>query len=100
MITARSRKTLNDFHRRSLISNATYINPQIVHKLKVLNASVSFKLHTFRATVTGYYVEWFYNQATATYTYISGATNGAVFMEQGDLDSLCDEFERMFGYDL
>lgn len=100
MVTTESRKTLNDFHRRSLTNNAIYINPQIVHKLKVLNASVNFKLHTFRATVPGYYVEWFYNQVTATYIYISGAINGVVFMQQGDLDALCDEFERMFGYDV
>ena len=91
---------LNDFNRRSLTSNSTYINPRIVHKLKTLNASVSFKLHTFRATVPGYYVEWFYNTNTATYTTISGAVNGTVFLDEYDLDKLCDEFERMFGYDV
>jgi hypothetical protein len=100
MRTARSRITLNDFHRRSLTSNATYIEPRIVHKLKVLNASVNFKLHTFRATVPGYYVEWFYNANTETYTMISGAVNGMVYLDEGDLDKLCDEFERMFGYDV
>ena len=100
MISSRSRKTLNDFHRRSLIYNATYINPQIIHKLKVLNASVTPKLHTFRATCPGYYVEWFYNASTATYTMISGAVNGTVCMEEGDLDKLCDVFEQMFGYDV
>ena len=99
MESTRSRKTLNDFHRRSLTSNAIYINPQIVHKLKVLNAGVNFKLHTFRATVPGYYVEWFYNAHTATYTMISGAVNGMVHMEDGDLDKLLDVFEQMFGYD-
>ena len=100
MVTAASRKTLNDFHRRSLTYNATYINPQIIHKLKVLNVSVTPKLHTFRATSPGYYVEWFYNANMATYTMIFGAVNGTVYMGEGDLDKLCDVFEQMFGYDV
>ena len=82
-----------------MIYNATYINPQIIHKLKILNASITPKLHTFRASVPGYYVEWFYNASTATYTYISGAVNGTVFIDEGNLDSLCDTFGQMFGYD-
>ena len=99
MLTSNSRNTLNNFHRRSMTYNATYINPKIIHKLKILNASIRPKLHTFRATVPGYYVEWFYNASTATYTYISGAFNGTVFIDEGDLDSLCDTFGQMFGYD-
>ena len=100
MRSQRSRETLNRFHRESLSQQSSYINPRIVHKLKILNATITPKLHTFRALTPGYYVEWFYNQATATYVYVSGATNGTVFMEQGDLDALCGEFERMFGYDV
>ena len=100
MVDQDSRSTLNRFYRASMPHNAAYINPQIIHKLKILNASITPKLHTFRATVPGYYVEWFYNSNTATYTYISGAINGAVFIDEGDLDSLCDTFGCMFGYDI
>ncbi len=99
MVTANSRTAMNQFHRESLTYSAIYINPQIIHKLKILNATISPKLHTFRASVPGYYVEWFYNKNTATYVFISGATNGTVFRNAGDIDSLCNEFGRMFGYD-
>ena len=83
-----------------MICNSTYINPRIIHKLKTLNATIKPKTHTFHASVPGYYVEWFYNGDTATYGFISGATNAIVFRGDGDLDSLCSEFERMFGYDV
>ena len=100
MTSQTSRQTLNRFRQASLAYQSSYINPKIVFKLKVLNAKIAPKLHTFCATVPGYYVEWFYNLNTATYIFISGATNGTVFMGSGDLDSLCSEFERMFGYDV
>ena len=100
MLSHNSRITENRFHRDSVGCTATYINPQIIHKLKILNATITPKFYTFRATVPGYYVEWFYNVNTATYGFISGATNAIVFRGNGDLDSLCSEFERMFGYDV
>jgi hypothetical protein len=100
MTSQRAKETLNRFHYASLSQQSSYINPRIVYKLKILNATITPKLHTFRASVPGYYVEWFYNSATATYMYISGAINGVVFMDQGDLDSLCDELERMFSYNI
>nr|DAW63631.1 MAG TPA: hypothetical protein [Caudoviricetes sp.] len=95
-----SRQTLNRFRQASRDYQSSYINPKIVFKLKVLNAKIMPKLHTFCATVPGYYVEWFYNSNTSTYIFISGATNGTVFMSTGDLDRLCSEFERVFGYDV
>jgi len=100
MLTHRSRKTLNDFHLHSVTYGATYIHPQIIHKLKILNASITPKIHTFRATAPGYYVEWYYDANTALYHYISGAVNGTVFRDKGDLDALCGAFEAMFGYDV
>ena len=100
MISSRSRNTLNNFYRRAQDSQSDYINPQIIHKLKTLNATLSPKLHTFRATRPGYYVEWFYNVDTSTYTVISGAVEGMVYMEDGDLDTVCDTLEQMFGYDV
>lgn len=100
MNSTNSRATTNRFHRDSINYAATYIHPQIIHKLKILNATISPKIHTFRATVPGYYVEWFYNKNTATYVFISGAIYGTVFRNDGDLDSLCSEFERMFGFDV
>ena len=100
MISSNSRAATNRFHRDSIHYGATYIHPQIIHKLKILNATITPKIHSFRATVPGYYVEWFYNSNTATYGFISGATNSTVFRNDGDLDSLCSEFERMFGFDV
>ena len=100
MHTPQSRKILNDFHRHSTQYGATYIHPHIIHKLKTLNASIKPKIHTFRATVPGYYVEWYYDANTALYYYISGVVNGTVFIDRGDLEALCDTFERMFGYDV
>ena len=100
MISHNSRKTLNRFHRDSMICESNYINSQIIHKLKTLNATITPKTHTFRAHVPGYYVEWFYNADTATYGFISGATNAVVFRGNGNINLLCDEFERMFGYDI
>lgn len=100
MDTARSQYLLNQFHKESLGCNSCYINPRIVFKLKALNATITPKKHTFRANIPGYYVEWFYNVHTMTYIYISGATNAIVFKDEGDLDSLCDTFGAMFGYDV
>lgn len=100
MLTARSQYLLNQFHKESLGCNSCYVNPRIVGKLKALNATITPKQHTFRANIPGYYVEWFYNVHTMTYTYISGATNAIVFKDEGDLDSLCDTFGAMFGYDV
>jgi hypothetical protein len=100
MISTKSRATMNRFCRDSINYGATYIHPQIIHKLKILNATIRPKIHSFHASVPGYYVEWFYNTNTATYGFISGATNSTVFRNDGDLDSLCSEFERMFGYDV
>ena len=100
MLSQNSRRTLNRFYRDSMICNSTYINPRIIHKLKLLNATITPKAHTIHASVPGYYVEWFYNVNTATYGFISGATNAIVFRGDGDLESLCSEFERMFGYDV
>ena len=100
MPTSQSRNTLNAFHRDSLTYGALYIHSQIIHKLKTLNASITPKIHTFRATAPGYYVEWYYDADTALYHYISGAVNGAVFSDEGDLEALCDTFEAMFGYDI
>lgn len=95
-----SRTTLNNFYRRAQDIQSDYINPQIIHKLKTLNATLTPKAHTFRATRPGYYVEWFHNVHTHTFTLISGATNGMVYMEDGDLDTVCDRLEQMFGYDV
>lgn len=95
-----SQTTLNHFYRRARITQSNYINPQIIHKLKTLNATLVPKLHTFRAIRPGYYVEWFYNLHSLTFTIISGATNGMVYMEDGDLDTVCDRLEQMFGYDV
>ena len=100
MMSSISRNTLNQFHRRAQDVQSDYINPQIIHKLKTLNATLTPKLHTFRATRPGYYVEWFYNAHTSTFTVISGAINGMVYMEDGDLDTVCDRLEQMFGYDV
>ena len=100
MISSRSQNTLNNFYRRAQDIQSDYIHPQIIHKLKILNATVLPKLHTFRATTPGYYVEWFYNVHTRTYTAISGAINGMVYMEDGDLNTVCDTLEQMFGYDV
>lgn len=100
MLTSQSRKTLNNFHQHSTIYGATYIHPQIIHKLKTLNASIKPMIHSFRATVPGYYVEWYYDANTTLYHYISGAVNGTVFSDKGDLEALCDTFECMFGYDI
>lgn len=99
-MSQRSREILNVFHRASLLHQSLYINPRIVHKLKTLNATIIPRMHTFRASVPGYYVEWFYNAHTLTYTMISGAVNGIVYMEEGDIDKLLDMFEQMFGYDV
>ena len=99
MNSINSRATTNRFYRDSINYGATYIHPQIIHTLKILNATISPKIHSFRASVPGYYVEWFYNPNTATYGFISGAINSTVFRNDGDLDSLCSEFERMFGWD-
>ena len=100
MRSLNSRKAVNEFHRQSLEFITCYINSQIIRKLRHFNATLIIKKHTIYASAPGYYVEWFYNNRTASYIYISGATNGTVFKEEGDLDSLCDEFERMFGYDV
>lgn len=100
MRSATSQSTLISFYRRAQDTYSDYINPQIIHKLKLLNAALTPKLHTFLATRPGYYVEWFYNVHTRTFTMISGATNGTVYMEDGDLDTLCDRLEQMFGYDI
>lgn len=99
MISSISQNTLNHFHRLAQDVQSDYINPRIIHKLKTLNVTLTPKLHTFRATRPGYYVEWFYNVHTRTFTMISGATNGMVYMEEGDLDTVCDRLEQMFGYD-
>lgn len=100
MLTANSRKTLNDFHYRSLIGNSTYINSKTIYKLKTLNVRITFKSHSIRATVPGYYVEWFYSPFSAKYTMIFGAEKGMVCMEEGYIDKLCDVFDQMFGYDV
>ena len=94
-----SQTTLNHFYRRARGTQSNFINPQIIHKLKILNATLTPKLNTFRATKPGYYVEWFYNLNAGTFTMISGTTNGMVYMEDGDLDTVCDRLEQMFGYD-
>lgn len=98
MISSISQSTLNHFHRLAQDIQSDYINPRIIHKLKALNVTLTLKPHTFRATRPGYYVEWFYNVHTRTFTMISGATNGMVYMEDGDLDTVCDRLEQMFGY--
>ena len=100
MISSISQNTLNHFHRLAQDIQSDYINPLIIHKLKVLNATLTPKPHTFRATRPGYYVEWFYNVHTRTFTIISGTTIGMVYMEDGDLDTVCDRLEQMFGYDV
>lgn len=99
MTSSTSQITLNHFYRRAKDIQSNYINPQIIYKLKTLNATLIPKFHTFRATRPGYYVEWFYNAHTCTFTMISGTTNGMVYMEDGDINTVCDRLEQMFGYD-
>jgi hypothetical protein len=100
MTISSSQNTLNNFHRLAQDIQSDYINPRIIRKLRALNATLTLKSHTFRATRPGYYVEWFYNVHTRTFTMISGATNGMVYMEDGDLDTVCDRLGQMFGYDV
>lgn len=100
MRSATSQSTLISFYRRAQDIHSDYINPRIIHKLKLLNVTLTLKLHTFLVTRSGYYVEWFYNVHTRTFTMISGTTNSMVYMEDGDLDTLCDRLEQMFGYDI
>ena len=100
MRSANSRKVFNDFHRDSLRNITCYVDPQIFRKLRTLNVTLSIKKHSIYASTRGYFVEWFYDSDTGLYTYISGLENGVVFKDQGDVDSLCDTFGAMFGYDI
>nr|DAY18866.1 MAG TPA: hypothetical protein [Caudoviricetes sp.] len=97
MISKQSKELLNKFHSMSLGNTIRRTNADIVKQINRVNARFEVKDYTFRATVPGYFVEWFYNQNNKTYVYISGVTNGIVFLETGDSEKLCDTIDCMLG---
>nr|DAQ61368.1 MAG TPA: hypothetical protein [Caudoviricetes sp.] len=97
MISKRSMDLLNKFHAMSLGNTIRRTNADIVQQINRVNAHLEVKDYTFRATVPGYFVEWFYNQINKSYVYISGVTNGIVFLETGDSEKLCDAIDCMLG---
>lgn len=97
MISKQSKELLNKFHAMSLGNTIRRTNKDIVDQINRVNAHFEVKDYTFRATVPGYFVEWFYVQTNKTYVYICGRTNGIVFLESGDSEKLCDAIDCMLG---